>query len=341
MASDRALARSGRFAAALLLAALALPSTALAQQPSAADKETARSLMDKGDERMDAKDYAAAVEAFVAADALMHLPMTGVAVARAQAAAGLLLEARDKAIQVTLLPAQPSEAPPYVRARAAAAALADTLAARIPSIRVVLEASPPDLVVTIDGVALPAATALEPRKVNPGRHEVTVTAPHFLPARVEVTVVEGAARSVPVALQAAPLEMSVPPPPPPSPLPPREAPAPPPSRGVSPLAVVGFTVGGASLLAGAITGGLSLSKTKALKGVCTPSGDCGTTHDHDLALANTLADVSDVTIAAGVAGVVAGVIGVVLSRAPASQPAAASRVEPMLGPGRVGLRGVF
>src|SRR4051812_35729561 len=82
-------------------ASLLVASGARAQTPSAADKESARALMDTGDEKSDAKDYAAALKAYQAADALVHFPMTGLAVARVQERLGQLLEARDAAIQVT------------------------------------------------------------------------------------------------------------------------------------------------------------------------------------------------------------------------------------------------
>ena len=44
--------------------------------PSAADKETARALMNEGRTDRDKGDLKAAVKAFAAADALMHVPTT-------------------------------------------------------------------------------------------------------------------------------------------------------------------------------------------------------------------------------------------------------------------------
>jgi hypothetical protein len=335
----RLLGRGG-LGAVWIVGALTLSAPAMAQpQPSAADKETARALMDKGDQRMEAADPAAAARAYLAADALMHLPMTGVAVARAQAAAGLLLEARDKAMQVARLPQQPDESPYHARARAEATELAGKLAARIPSVQVVLDRSDiPGVIVTVDGVALPTATAAEPRKVNPGLHVISASAPGFTTARVEVTVNEGVVLSVPLVLQAGASPGGPITPPIAAPIPP---PAPSPSRGVSPLAIAGFTVGGASLVVAAITGGLSLSRTSALKTSCNTSGDCGLLHDPDLAAANTLANVSNATVALGVVGVGVGVVGLLVSRPREPARAPAARVEPLIGPGSVGLRGTF
>jgi hypothetical protein len=161
---------------------------ALAQAPpSAADKETARTLMNQGDDRFDAKDYAGALKAYQGADAIMHPPMTGVALARAQAALGLLLEARDTALQVAHQPAQAGDNPKYAESRAEARTLADARSARIPSLDLKLSASPAGLVVSVDDVPLPVAALTLPRKVNPGKHVVTARAPAFADARAAST----------------------------------------------------------------------------------------------------------------------------------------------------------
>jgi hypothetical protein len=235
--------------------------------PSPADKETARTLMDEGDDRMEARDPAAALTAYQRADAIMHLPMTGVAVARAQEALGHLREARDAALAVAGTPAQPGEAPAYARARAEAQAIADRVAQRIP---------PPQ--------GVPAGTAL----------------------------------------------------PPPPPLAPVAVPAAPAGPRATPLVVVGFGVGGAGLVVGAVTGALSLSKTSQLGAMCgankqqCPAGS--------LSAPRTLANVSNVGFGVGAAGVVAGVVGLVLSRGgDPARPAAALR--PLVGPGWLGVGG--
>ncbi len=206
MVSDRARLLHGLLVAAALAAALALAAPALAQspEPSAADKETARSLMDKGDERLEAKDYPTALKAYQGADALMHLPQTGVAVAKAQLAAGLLIEARDSAIQVTHLPAKPGEPAAAARARADAAALADQVAPLIPPPATAIAGAPADVVIAVDGMPIPAAAVSAPRKVNPGAHVVTATAKGYATARAEVTVAASATAPVKLKLVALP-----------------------------------------------------------------------------------------------------------------------------------------
>jgi hypothetical protein len=318
-------------AAAVLFAALALAAPAAAQQPSAADKETARALMDTGDEKMDARDFPAALKAYQAADAMMRLPMTGIAVAKAQAAGGMLIEARETALHVSRLPAQPGETPAYARARADASALASALAGRIPSVQVVIDHPPADVVIAVDGTPLLAAAATLPRKVNPGRHVLTASAVGFDPAHAEVTVAEGAALLVPLSLS------------PRSGADPGPA-APPRARGearrVSPLVYVGFSVGGAGLIVGAAAGVLSLQKTSALKAAC-PGGSCPAGKHADLASANALANLSNGGIVVGVAGAVLGVVGVVKSRPRDRAPEPVVSIEPVIGPGALGLRGTF
>src|SRR5438067_1428679 len=111
--------------------------TALAE-PSLSDKETARSLMDDGDAKRDKGDFKSALKSYEAADAIMHVPTTGLEVARAQAQLGLLLEARETLGRVIRLPPKPGEPPPFVAARKTAESLSAEIAARIPSVTVLL-----------------------------------------------------------------------------------------------------------------------------------------------------------------------------------------------------------
>ena len=69
-------------------------------EPSASDKETARGLMATGRADRSNHDLAGALKAFTGADAIMHVPTTGLEVAKAQIDLGLLVEARDTALRV-------------------------------------------------------------------------------------------------------------------------------------------------------------------------------------------------------------------------------------------------
>ena len=84
---------------ALAAAPVLYPRIARAE-PTAGDKETARSLMDEGDRKFAAKDFKGALDAYQGAHAIMGVPTTGIEVAKAQEALGLLVEARDTLLAV-------------------------------------------------------------------------------------------------------------------------------------------------------------------------------------------------------------------------------------------------
>lgn len=350
MGSERVRARRAVAIAGVLVAVVAgVPGAASAQppaasaaadEPSAADKETARSLMDQGVEREEAKDYAAALKAFQGAHALVKFPMTGLAVARAQAGLGMLLEALEMATLVKHMAPRPNETPSYAKARADADALAQRLSARIPSVQVSVEGPKEKSEVSIDGTVLPAAAATLPRKVNPGKHVIVATASGYEPASLEVMVPEGKVLPVNVTLQ--PLATSGP-----------GGDVMPPGGGdgdkasgggLSPLVYAGFGVGAAGIIAGTVTGIISLSKTSSIKDQCDgATGACPAATAEDISSANTIANVSNISFALGAAGVAVGVVGIFLSGGAkkAPPPTTGLRVTPVVGPGSVGVVGVF
>jgi len=222
----------------------------------------------------------------------------------------------------------------YAEARVEARALADTLATRLPSLDLQPKASPAGLVVSIDDVPLPPAALVLPRKVNPGKHIVTARAPGFVGARVEITVAERAV--LPVALL---LDLDAPASPP---MVTPVTPVTPPQRQVSLLVYLGFGIGAAPLLVGAVTGGLSLSKTSSLATRCDAAKRCaaGSAGASDLDAAATLANISNITLAVGVAGMVTGIVGLVLSRED-RHAVPTMAIAPVIGPGTLGVAGVF
>ncbi len=136
-----------------------------AADPSAADKETARALMATGRQDRASGDLQGALKAFIAADAIMRVPTTGLEVARSQIALGLLVEARDTALQVTRSPVTPHEPAPFKAARDAAAALSEDLSTRIPSLTITVTNIPEGgtASITLDGTPLSVETLGSPR----------------------------------------------------------------------------------------------------------------------------------------------------------------------------------
>jgi hypothetical protein len=338
--------------------------------PSAAEKETARGLMAEGRAARARGDTTGAVRAFAGADALMHVPTTGLELARSQAAAGLLVEARDTALRVARLPASPDDPLPFEPAREAAAALASELEARIPSVRVAVKNVPAGLAprVQVDDLETPEELLEQAIRVDPGHHVVVAEAGM---ARVveELDIAERASRDVTLVL---PLHEA----------PARQAvsayavPVVSGSAGLSPgaatkfspttshdsplLVVAGFSAAGAGALVGVVAGLVSLAKTDGVKssGRCQNGASgplCNPSEDGEIGAARTMATVSDVSLVLASAGTVVGVLGLFVGGSrpspssvrprlrPAEPESSAGGLEvtPWIGPGSVGLSGAF
>jgi hypothetical protein len=339
-------------ARALSLAALLAAAAPPASAQTAADKETARALMQEGRERRDRNDLKGALENFDRADAIMHVPTTGYELARTQVGLGLLVEGRDTLLRVQRIPLSRSEPKAFRDARLKVQQLDEEIEARIPSVTILLQGGSPQPApaVTIDEVDVPAAVIGVARRMNPGHHTIVVKAGGS-EARGTVDLREGETKSVTLTLPAvaAPPIAALPPSTPPT----EEAPPPPPGRssGGKALVIGGFGLAGFGVVVGSITGVLVLSKKSSLDSACSGSHQCGPSTYGDLDSANTLATVSTVAFITAGVGVAVGIVGLVVgkpkSASPASgrvtgaSPALEAHVEPWIGAGSAGLRGSF
>src|SRR5262249_41048711 len=104
------------------------------------------------------------------------------------------------------------------------------------------------------------------------------------------------------------------------------------------LVPIGFGVGAAGLVAGAITGVVSLSKTSSLKDQC-PNGACPAIADDARSSANTFANISNVSFAIGGVGALVGVIGLLMGTSSDGAPVKSARVvvAPSVGPSSAGV----
>lgn len=193
--------------------------------------------------------------------------------------------------------------------RAAAADLGAKLAPRVPRVQVQVTPTPPDLTVTIDGVAPicePApCTATPTTLVDLGSYVVVARAPGFREARATATVTDES-RVVVVALQLVPDAA------PPRPRPIDVAPAEPPratahSRRRT-YSVVALAGGGAALVGGAVAGVLARRAWNDATAVCGGSTSCPS--DADTARANQLADDARLRANLSTALVIAGGVAV-------------------------------
>lgn len=342
---------------ALLASALVVTAARTASaDPSLSDRETARSLMDDGDAKRDKNDFKAALKSYEAADAIMHVPTTGLEVARAQAQLGLLLEARETLGRVNRLPPKPGEPAPFTAARKTAESLTAEIGARIPSVTVVVTNPEPGqaTVVVFDGEIVPPAASAAPRKVNPGRHTI-VARSGALEKKQDIDVAEREAKTVTIDLKPSKGGAATPPTPggdetlatssTPSSLP-------------KILIFGGFGLGIVGVGVGSVTGLMSISKVSDVKQGC-PNNVCPTTSQGDIDSAKSLGTISTIAFIAGGLGIGAGIIGLVLqskqSSTESAPPAGTSAssgssassakttltLRPDVGPTWLGMHGSF
>src|SRR5690606_10590561 len=107
-----------------------------AKEPSEIDKDAARTSLEQGDERMRAKDYKSALEAYQRADNIMGVPTTSIEVGRAALALGRLVIAYDAFKRTADFPKKPGEPPPFTSARKEAKGLANDIKPRIPLLEI-------------------------------------------------------------------------------------------------------------------------------------------------------------------------------------------------------------
>jgi hypothetical protein len=324
------------FARAILLGSslyFAQPAVAWAD-PTAADKESAHHLMAEGRTRRKANDLKGALESFLAADAIMHVPTTGLEAARAEIQLGQLVEARDKLLEVVRLPVGDNETQAFATARATAKTLGAELATRIPSITIKLQGAPPgaSVKVTVDGVEVPPASLTVPRAVDPGHHTVAGRVADGPPRESAVDVAEGDAKEVPLDLASA-LATSSPESDEVGPAQPAGAAAP--TNKWRTAGFIGFGVGGAGLILGGITGLLAISDFNAAKSQGCVNNNCPPAANPDLNKAGTMATLSTVGFIVAGVGVGVGVVGLVVGKRPpagSGSPDASPDTKPEANP---------
>lgn len=347
----------------LVLALLVGAPAAADEAVSAADKDTARRAMDRGDDLVKEGELAAALKAYRVADDIMGVPTTGLEVGRTLLRLGKLVEARDVLLRVTRFPKEKGEPVPFTKARAKADVLAASLIDRIPTLQLEIVGAEPDatVYVVVDGDPLPTGAHAVPLSMNPGSHSVDVSATPNLHGNVEVELPEGAQQVRTVQL--VPGEEVA------SGEPTDDTPRRPvgsassADKPVDPTTVtmvVGFTAGGVGAVLGAIFTGLHYSTKAELDdtygcadrdGAClVPEGDPNEPAKFDALLSESRTYSAVATggwILAGV-GVTVGIIGAILhagddenggDRLGARPPSVA--IAPTVGLGYAGLKGTF
>jgi hypothetical protein len=332
-----------------LIVASMLFTTVASADPSAADRETARTLMDQGHVLLDKGDVREALKRFQAADEIMHVPTTAVPVAKLQAALGLLVEARDTlASSMRRTPEKANDPQPFKDARAEGERLDASLAERVPGLTITVkgaaEGEKPAL--AIDGLDVPAAALGLPRAVDPGHHVLVAKTP-TAEGRQELDVREGEQRALEITLvttgapRIQPSRVT-----PGTPVAPDAPAASVTSHSPGLVTWIGVGLAGAGVITGSVTGLMAMSKTSGLTSECA-NHICGPAAHSDLDSANTLATVSNVAFAVAGVGAAVAVISLVVgheaaTERPAESPgAAAPTAHVWIGLGAAGLRGSF
>jgi hypothetical protein len=231
-----------------------------------------------------------------------------------------------------------------------AATQRDALRARAPRLTIVVpEGAPVDATVTRDGVVLEAPSWNVALPVDPGEHVVRLEAPGRAPTEARITIGDGEALSVPLALGAVAPAADRPPPPAAS-RPPQASPAA--DRGLTGVQTGGLILGGvgvAALGAGSVFGLLTLGEKSTIDRACpaSPGGGarlCSTREGKDAAdSAATTGAISTVAFGVGAAALAGGILMLVLGDDDGA--AAAADVRPVLSAdatgGFAGARGRF
>jgi hypothetical protein len=197
---------------------LALPRVTAGQSPevgsapagSAVQRETARTWVLEGRRLFAAHDYAAALERYAAAYQLVRVPTVGIEVARAQEALGQWVEANATAVEVINLPRGEAEPEVFEQARGAARDLLRGLTSRIPSLQLDITPAAAEAQVEIDGEKMPVARGAMSFKLNPGTHQLRLSAPGYRPQLRTATLAEQEQQVLPVALVPEPLALELP-----------------------------------------------------------------------------------------------------------------------------------
>jgi hypothetical protein len=250
---------------------------------------------------------------------VLKAPTVGLWLARAQVELGQLVKAFEQYRQVQGLPRKGSEEQQAMQQQAQdeAAREAEQLLARIPKLQIDLEgASPSEVSVAVDGVALPAKELAAPRLVDPGPHSVMARFGARVATQV-ATLAEGETRRIAIKFDQLSGWFCT-----------RRIPA-----------CTALGLGAAGLVVGSVTGLLALSKQNSLDDAGCDGHRCPPSQADGVNQLNTLRSVSTVGFVVGAVGVAAG--GALLLPDLFGRRGGGPGVSAWVGPGMGGVSGGF
>lgn len=308
----------------LLGLCLTIARGAYAGEPTAADKETARGLMDRGDELTEKKDLEGALKAYEGAYSIVKVPTTGAAVARAFFALRRYAEAKRVADEVVALPVGGTEADALTRARNEAKKISSESAPHIATLRVVVKGAPPgsSAEILLDGKSVSAQELKNGFAVDAGKHAINVDAGDAK-GSAEASLEAGEQKSVTVTLVPGKKQEASP----------KAAPA-----GKSSKRTLGFVIGGigvVGLATAGVTGVMLLSRDQKIKDNC-PNKECNPKGRDLIDGGKPLITVNAVAWGVGVVGVGVGAYLIFTSNSSGETPTQTA-IAPTLLPGGAGL----
>jgi hypothetical protein len=325
------------------LAALLVVGWASAQSEDE-NRAAARALGIEGIKLANEGDCAAAVDKLSRAAQLFPAPTIVGRLGECQVELGRVVAGTEN-LQKVVREQLAADAPPaFVEAQERARGVLDRALPRIAKLTVqVLAPAGTSYQVTLDGRPLPVALVGVERPIDPGSHEVSVTAPGCAAAKQSVTLPDGGAESVTLTLSPVAPNLV------PTPAAPTSSAAPPtvPAASVEPApsssgrtwGYVSLGLGGVGLALGTVFGVSAMGKKSDLEKVCS-GGRCPPSAQSGIDSMNTSATLSTVGFAVGIVGVGFGTY-LLLTSGRSSEAGAPASAGLFLGPGSAHLVGRF
>lgn len=322
--------RARRLAATIAIGlAIASASSSAFAEPTASEKETARSLVASGREKRRAGDERGALDDFQRAHAIMGVPTTALELGKSQEALGQLVEARTTLLEGVRYPVHNGEPEAFKKARREAKQLAESIAPRLATVTIALtgvgEGMKPK--VTIDGAPASGSAVNAPLKVNPGKRVIVVKVGDE-EKKAELDLAEGGEDRVRFAFSGTPA-------PRPIALDPQPKPPEPSASRTSPLVYIGIATAGVGVAVGTVTGIMTISAYDSVKGDC-PGGKCPPETHADVDRGTTLGTISTISFVVAGVGAALIVVGILM---PSKAAVEASHASISAGPG--GIAGTF
>jgi hypothetical protein len=350
-----ALRVAGPASLALALALTGLPVRQAAAQTDAQNKAAARALGIEGIKLANAGDCEQAIDKLQRAEQLYHAPTILGRLGECQVELGQLVVGTENLYRVVREPLGADAPAAFLQAQDRAKRVLDLALPRIAKLTVQV-AAPADaeVVVTVDGQALPPAMLGVERPIDPGEHALSLSAPGYQQTDQRVVLPEGGTETVtlqlgPATATAAAAETVTQQPEPvaaPPPAPQDTGVAEQPEARPPLLGYVSLGVGAVGLGVGSVFGLMATGKKSDLAKVCD-EGRCPPMAQDDIDDMNTYATISTVGFSVGIVGVGVGV-ALLLSGSgsgpealPQTAQAPSLRVHPWIGPHSAGVQGVF